>query len=259
MTRAIDLNADVGEECGDDAALLPVVTSASVAAGGHAGGGDVLDATVRLALACGVSVGAHPSYPDRAGFGRISRAADHDTVSVSAFVQEQVAAVAAACTAHGARLAHVKAHGALYADVAADVAQAWAFLEGIRMAVADGTVDAAIAVVGPPSAVLVHACADASVRYVVEAFADRAYAPDGSLVPRTQEGSVLTDAAAVLDQVRRIVLDDEVIASDGTRIPLHAETLCLHGDTPGAVRLARLVRSDLESRGVVLRPVVGTM
>jgi 5-oxoprolinase (ATP-hydrolysing) subunit A len=254
VTRVIDLNADIGEECGDDAGLLRVITSASVAAGGHAGGGEVLAATVRLARDSGVAVGAHPSYPDRSGFGRVSRAGDHDSESVRAFVHEQVTAVAAACAHDGIRLAHVKPHGALYADVATDAALAASFLDGIGRALADGVAADAVAVVGPPSPSLAQACARRHLHYVVEAFADRAYAADGSLLPRRAPGAVLTDEHAVLAQVRRIVLDDEIVAGDGSRVRVRAETICLHGDTPGAVRLARLVRSDLEGRGVEIRP-----
>ena len=245
----IDLNADVGEECGDDAALFAVVTTASVAAGGHAGGGQVLIETVRLAAAAGVTIGAHPSYPDRDGFGRVSRASDHGPTGIAGFVREQVLDVARACTGHGAALSHVKAHGALYADAANDADLAAAFLDGVAVAVSElGVGD--LAVMGMPGTALSRLCAERRVPFLAEAFADRAYAPDGSLVPRGTEGAVIHDPDLAAAQAVRLATDGVVIAVDGTRVSVPAVTVCLHGDTPGAVALARRVRADLEAAGV---------
>ena len=157
MPFVVDLNADVGEECGDDASLLGIVTTANVAAGGHAGGGDVLLETVGLAARARVAVGAHPSYPDRADFGRISRADAHDRTSITAFVREQVLTVAAACAEHRVVLSHVKAHGALYHDAAADGALTSAFLDGVQSAARD-LGGAGLPVMGMPGTVLEHAC-----------------------------------------------------------------------------------------------------
>ena len=245
----IDLNADVGEECGDDAALFSVVTTANVAAGGHAGGGAVLARTVRLAVAAGVAVGAHPSYPDRAGFGRVSRADEHGPAGVAAFVREQVVLVASHCQEQGTRLGHVKAHGALYGDVAHDEVLAHAFLDGVGEA-AETVGGAPLAVMGQPGTLLARACDERGVAFWAEAFADRAYASDGTLVPRQVPGAVIADPDQVAARAVRLALAGEVRAVDGADIRVPAVTVCLHGDTPGAVVLARRVRAELEANGV---------
>jgi UPF0271 protein len=251
MPFVVDLNADVGEECGDDASLLAIVTTANVAAGGHAGGGDVLLETVGLAARARVAVGAHPSYPDRADFGRISRADMHDPTSISVFVREQVLAVAAACAAHNVGLSHVKAHGALYHDAATAPALAAAFLDGVQWAASDLGVSG-IPVVGMPGTALEHACRQRGLAFMAEAFADRAYSPDGSLLPRSEPGAVLDDPGEVAERVLRLVTEGQVLAVDGSDLRVPAATVCLHGDTPGAVEMARRVRQRLEERGVVV-------
>jgi 5-oxoprolinase (ATP-hydrolysing) subunit A len=256
MPLEVDLNADVGEECGDDAALLAVVTTASVAAGGHAGGGEVLVETVRMAVRAGVAVGAHPSYPDRGEFGRVSRAADHDAVAIRAFVRDQVLSVAAACHAHGIALSHVKAHGALYNDVAADADLASVFVDGVQAAGRDlGGAD--LRIMGMPGTELDRVCSARGLGFLAEAFADRAYAPDGSLVPRGVPGAVLHDAGVVADRVLRLVTDGRVRAIDGTELSIPAMTVCLHGDTPGSVEMARLVRRRLEANGITITAPAG--
>lgn len=245
----IDLNADVGEECADDAALFAVVTTASVAAGGHAGGGPVLAQAVRMAVAAGVAVGAHPSYPDREGFGRVSQAALHRPPDIAAFVREQVLAVAQACHDHRAMLSHVKAHGALYADAARDADLAAAFLDGVAEADRQLAGDP-LAVMGMPGTVLAQLSADRGVPFLAEAFADRGYAPDGLLVPRQAEGAVIHDPDVVTARAVRLAVEGLVLAVDGTPVPVPAVTVCLHGDTPGAVHLAHRVRRGLEEAGV---------
>lgn len=251
MAIVIDLNADVGEERGDDKALFGIVTSANVAAGGHAGGGGVLQETVQLAAFAGVRVGAHPSYPDRGQFGRVSRARDHDADGVAEFVTTQVLEVAAACALHSVPLGHVKAHGALYNDAVADVDLAMAFLGGVlRAGVELG--EGRLSVMGIPGSALQRACERAEVPFLAEAFADRLYAPDGSLVSRLRPGAVITDHEAVTRQALGVALEGVVVASDGTRIPMPAVTLCVHGDTPGAVGMSRQVRTALEANGVAV-------
>jgi 5-oxoprolinase (ATP-hydrolysing) subunit A len=252
----IDLNADVGEECGDDAALFDIVTSANVAAGGHAGGGDVLTEAVRLAVAASVRVGAHPSYPDRVGFGRVSQAHAHDATAIADFVCEQVLAVASACASHGVQLSHAKAHGALYNDAAADERTAVAFLAGVRRA---GAVlgPGPIPVLGLHGTLLHAACMRQGIPFVAEAFADRAYAPDGTLVPRDRPGAVLADPGAAARQAVGIARLGSVTAIDGTRVAVTAATVCLHGDSPDAVLMARRVRSELERQGVRIRAIGG--
>ncbi len=250
---AIDLNADVGEERGDDAALFGVVTSANVAAGGHAGGGSVLDETIRLASGAGVGIGAHPSYADRAGFGRVSQAHTHDVAAITTLVREQVLVVASACADHGVRLSHVKAHGALYHDVAGDDRLAAAFLAGVAQAAADMG-SSGLPVMGMPASALEHVSRRSGVPYLAEAFADRAYQADGSLVPRDREGAVLHDPEVVVERALRIAVESRVVSVDGSVVDVPAVTLCLHGDTPGAVELARRIRDHLEAHGVTIAP-----
>lgn len=245
---SIDLNADVGEECGDDAALLAVVTTANVAAGGHAGGGAVLAQTVAHAVRSEVAVGAHPSYADRDAFGRVSRLPDHDHDSLSAIVREQVRTVARSCHEHGTTLTHVKAHGALYHDVVAHDAASRAFVRAVADAAeALGT---PIAVLGPPAPAVQRQVQAVGLRYLVEAFADRRYLPDGTLVPRSADDAVLHDPEQVVEQALSLAREQRVRTSTGTTIHVDAASLCLHGDTPGAVALAGAVRAALEAEGI---------
>lgn len=250
-SRAIDLNADVGEECGDDAALLAIVTSASIAAGAHAGGGDVLRRTIAGAHERGVAIGAHPSYPDRAGFGRTSHLHSHDARSLRALVRAQVLDVASACADQGASLRHVKAHGALYHDVAAHEEAA----EGFLLAVVDvmAEIGSRISIVGPPASSMQAAVDRRGMAYLVEAFADRRYLPDGRLQPRSEPGSVLQDPAEAAAQALSIAMVGEVRATDGETIVMTADSLCLHGDTPGAVAHAIAVRAALEAEGIAVQ------
>lgn len=251
----MDLNADLGEEAGADDALLAIVTSANVAAGGHAGGGRVLERTVRLAAERQVAVGAHPSYPDREDFGRISRAADYDDDALRQVIREQVLVVAGACVDAGTVMTHVKAHGALYADAAVLASVAQAFVSAVveverELAHTSGM----LAVMGMPGTALEEVCRSSGVPYIAEAFADRAYTPEGTLVPRHQAGALVHDADAVAARVRQLVVDGTLTAVDGSRIPLRADSLCVHGDTPGAVAIARAVRRVLEEEGVTIAP-----
>jgi len=231
---AIDLNADVGEGAGDDAALLALVTSANVACGFHAGDALTMQRTVEAAARSGVAVGAHPGYADRAGFGREPRAIPAE--QVFAEVLYQVGALQALCRPLGVRLAHVKPHGALYNQAARDEVLALAIARAVAAASGD------LVLVGlAASAPLQRAAAAAGLRFAAEAFADRRYAEDGTLVPRSEPGSVLTDPAAVAAQAL-------AIARAG-----RADTLCLHGDTPGALDNARAVRAALRAAGFQVR------
>lgn len=249
---SIDLNADLGEECGNDDALLRIVTTANVAAGGHAGGGDVLMRTVTAAGQLGVAVGAHPSYLDREGFGRTSLLHQHDSLSLSALVRDQTLAVAAACADQGVVMTHVKAHGAMYHDIAADERAAEAFVDAVvHVSRHSGS---ELAVMGAPRTALHRACLSADVAYISEAFADRAYRPDGTLAPRSARGGVIHDVESVVQQALALAVDATVVATDGTVIEVEADSLCVHGDTPDAVRLAAHVRAALEARGITITP-----
>ena len=242
----MDLNADLGEGM-DDGPILPFITSANVACGLHAGGPLIMERTVGQALSRGVRVGAHPGYPDRENFGR--NAMDLPLEEVRALVLYQVAALDAFVRAGGGRLSHVKAHGALYNRAARDALLARAIAEAVRAYRDD------LVLVGLAGSAQVTEARALGLRAAGEAFADRRYLPDGSLMPRSQAGSVLQDAAEAAEQALRIAREACVVASDGSRVRVDAETLCLHGDTPGAVEIARNVRERLESSGVRVVPL----
>jgi len=241
----IDLNADVGELAGQDEALMGCITSANVACGAHAGDTASMRATVRLALANGVAVGAHPSFPDREGFGR--RDLGMTPAAVTAFVIEQVRALAVIAADEGVRLQHVKPHGALFNVAVVDRSIA----DAIAAAVA--SVDASLMLFGLPDSQLVAAGVAAGLRTAREIFADRAYRFDGTLLPRTEAGAVIHDADRVLTRVVTMVRDRVVVAVDGTRVPLDFDTMCVHGDTPGAADLAARIRAALVSAGIEVK------
>jgi UPF0271 protein len=242
----IDLNADVGEGM-DDGALLPFLTSVNVACGLHAGGPEVMDRTVALALERGVRVGAHPGYDDRANFGRLD--VELSDAAATSLVLFQIGALQAFVRAHGGKLAHVKPHGALYNRAARDPALALAICEGVRRARAD------LVVVGLSGSRLVAAANALGLPAAGEAFADRRYLPDGTLMPRKEKGSVLTDPEEAAEQALLIAQDGFVISSAGTRVDVRAQTVCLHGDTPGAPLIARAVRERLESANIRVAPL----
>jgi UPF0271 protein len=242
----MDLNADLGEGM-DDAPILPFLTSANVACGLHAGGPLVMERTVALALSRGVRVGAHPGYADRESFGRI--AVDLPLEEVRALVLYQLGALDGFVRARGGRLSHVKAHGALYNRAAKDGALARAIAEAVRAFRGD------LVLVGLAGSAQLDAARAVGLRAAGEAFADRRYLADGSLMPRAQAGAVLHDASAAAEQAERIAHEGCVVASDGSRVRVDAETLCMHGDTPGAVEIARAVRARLEEGGVRIAPL----
>ena len=246
--RTIDLNADVGELpelASVEEELLEVVTSVNVACGGHAGDEASMERVVRAALARGVAIGAHPSYPDRAGFGR--RATSLPGELLAGTVAEQVAALLEVVARCGARLSHVKPHGALYNAAAKDPALARAIAEGVAR-VAPGVV-----LVGLAGSEMLGAFAGAGFRIAGEAFADRGYEPDGSLTPRGRPGALKETPEGAARQALSIARDGEVYAAGGTRVPLHARTICLHSDTPGAPAFARAIAERLREAGVEIR------
>jgi len=252
VALTIDLNSDVGESfgaysMGDDVPLMRVITSANIAAGFHAGDPSVLRATVRLARANAVAVGAHPGFSDLAGFGR--REMQLTAREAEDLVLYQVAAVAGVAAAEGVRLRHVKPHGALYNLAARDSGLARAIARAVA------AFDSTLALFGPPGSALIEAGQAEGLRVAAEGFADRAYNPDGSLVSRASPGSVLTDAAAVIARAIRMVEKQSTTAIDGTVIPMKVNTLCIHGDTPGAPALAAALRRGLEAAGIAVAPV----
>jgi len=249
--RKIDLNADLGEGFGrwhltEDEALLSVVTSANVACGFHAGDAVTMRAVCSWAAARGVRIGAQVSYRDLAGFGR--RSMDVPADELAAEVAYQIGALRVFAEAAGSRVAYVKPHGALYNRAVHDDEQAGAIVSGVLLA------GGGLPVLGLPGSRLHARAAEAGLPVVAEAFADRAYTARGTLVPRTEEGAVVSDAAAVVERAVTMATSGVVTAVSGERVDVRARSLCLHGDTAGAVELARTVRGALESAGVRVEP-----
>lgn len=239
----LDLNADVGEGFPEiDAALMPLISSANIACGLHAGDMHTMARTVGLAVQSGVSVGAHPGYDDREGFGRRPKALPpNDVLELMLY---QLGALDAIARATGTSVQHVKPHGALYNQAEVDRKLAVAIISGIR------AFDPTLRFVGRAGSAMQEAAAALGHPFTAEAFADRRYRGDGTLQPRSEPGSVIEDADQVADQVRSLVTEGEVRASDGSRVPIAFQSLCLHGDTPGAPSLAVRVREQLTACGV---------
>jgi len=225
--KSIDLNADVGEDCGQDAALMRCITSANVACGVHAGSVAVMRETISLAREHGVGVGAHPSFPDREHFGR--REIQLPSAEIADLVIRQIESLGAVAANEGVRLMHVKPHGALYNVAVRDRRVA----DAIAGAVA--SIDRSLVLLGLPKSELIAAARAAGLQTAGEAFADRAYRPDGTLVPRTEPGAVIDDPEEVLARVAGLAARPDV------------ETICVHGDTPGAAELALKIRAALQA------------
>ena len=249
----IDLNADLGESfgrwtLGDDEAMLDVVTSANVACGFHAGDPRGLLRVCEQAAGRGVVIGAQVGYRDLAGFGR--RFIDVDPADLMADVIYQIGALQGICLAAGTVVRYVKPHGALYNALVHHEAQAAAVVEAVRR------VDESLPLLGLPGSVLLGLADAAGLPTVTEAFTDRAYLSDGSLVPRSRDGAVLHDPDTVAARAVRLVVTGEVEAADGAPLRIDAASLCVHGDSPGAVSMATAVRAGLEAAGVRLAPFV---
>ncbi|HEU5218243.1 MAG TPA: 5-oxoprolinase subunit PxpA [Gemmatimonadales bacterium] len=250
---SVDLNADIGESFGrytlpGEDELLTLITSANVACGFHAADPQVMQRTVSAATGRGVTIGAHPSYPDRVGFGR--RELSASPAEIAADVTYQVGALDAFCRAAGTRVRYVKLHGALYHRAARDrdVAKAVAF--ALRQ------LDSDLIVLCLEGSALLQAAAETGLDVAREAFVDRAYQPDGQLVPRGMPGAVLEDVAAIAERALRMVQDKHVVAVDGTRCMVRADSLCVHGDGAKAVEIVRAVRQRFEAGGISLAPFV---
>lgn len=244
----MDLNADLGESfgrwtLGDDERLVPHLTSANLACGFHAGDFRVMEATVALCRRTGVAVGAQPGYPDLLGFGR--RPMPFEPDEVESIVRYQIGALEAFCRANGVEMQHVKPHGALYNQAATDPALAAAIARAV------GRFSRELLFFGLASSEpMASAAADAGLRFVPEAFADRAYLADGTLQPRGVAGAVISDPAVAAARAVDIAVSASVEAVDGTRVTIRAESICCHGDTPGAVEISAAVRRGLEAAGV---------
>ena len=243
--RAIDLNADLGEGMGDDAAMLDIVTSANVACGLHAGDAATMRRTAAACAARAVAVGAHVSFDDRSHFGRREMVLGRD--EVTRLVLGQLEAMRDCAAAVGTRLRHVKPHGALYNMAARDHALAAAIAAAVR------AFDPALALFGLSGSASIEEARRAGLTAVSEVFADRGYRRDGSLVPRNEPGALIDMPAAVARRAVEFAQAGHVQSVDGDRVAVQADTICMHGDTPGAVALARAVREALEAEGFVLR------
>jgi UPF0271 protein len=242
---SIDLNADLGEGDANDQDLMDVVSSCNIACGGHAGDETSMQVTARLAIAGGVAIGAHPGYPDVAGFGR--RKAFLVGPDLQKSIVSQIDTLATIVGRAGGTLRHVKPHGALYDDARRDASVA-ALIVSATQTAAPGA-----AIVGPPQSALQRLAGEAGLGFIVEAFVDRAYRPDGTLVPRSAPGAVHANINTITTQAVSLACDGQVTTEDGSVISIAVETLCLHGDTPDAGIAARAVRDVLRANGVSIR------
>ena len=249
LSLSVDLNCDLGEGCGDDAAMMRLISSANVACGGHAGDDTTMRDTAHAALAHGVRIGAHPSFEDREGFGRRAMP-DVSAAKVERLVARQIEALQDIAALADHCVTHVKPHGALsnLACVEIDLAR------GIATAIR--SVDRNLVFVVLPHSQMERAAIDAGLPIAREVYADRAYDDQAMLVPRTLPGAVLHDAAAIAARVLRMVQDREIVALSGKRIAVDIDTVCVHGDTPGAVEMARAIRQTLTASGVAIAPFV---
>jgi len=242
----IDLNADLGEGSGSDEALLDLVSSANIACGWHAGGSNAMRDCVRLALAKGVAIGAHPSFHDPANFGR--KEMDLPAEDIYAGILYQLGALAAIAQAQGGRIVHVKPHGALYNQAARDSAIADAIVSAVH------DFDPSLAIFGLANSGFIETARQAGLAAIEEGFADRGYRADGSLVPRSEPGALIESEDEMLEHVLSMVRDKRVRTVDGTWVPLNVRTLCLHGDGPHALAFARRLRAVLESNNIDVQP-----
>ncbi|MCH1883130.1 5-oxoprolinase subunit PxpA [Agrococcus sp. ARC_14] len=250
----IDLNSDLGENVpdrmvSDDAAMLRIVTSANVSCGFHAGSPEGIAATLRAAVEQGVAIGAHPGYRDYEGFGRVAR--DVDSATLQAHVEYQLGALQALAGAAGGRAVYVKPHGALYNTIARHERQAKDVVAAIR------AVDPSLVLLGLAGAVVLDIAERAGLATAAEAFADRAYTSEGLLVSRNERGSVLHDPMLVASRMVRLAREGVVEAIDGTDVAVRAESICVHGDSAGAIAMARATREALEAAGVTIAPFAG--
>jgi UPF0271 protein len=239
----IDLNADLGETVNDYLDLLPIITSANVACGAHAGGGELLKETVRACVASGVQVGAHPSYPDRDNFGRISMKNDFSKEELTELISNQIELVLTELKHNGSALTHVKAHGALYNDAVVDVAVAEALVEAVKVY--------GVPVFGLPNSALETVAKKHGLAFIPEGYMDRAYTSLGTLVPRTIPGAVLSHDQA-LTQIAELAVSGTIQSIDGVVLDLNLQTLCIHADTPDAATTAQAVKAIFEANDIVI-------
>jgi UPF0271 protein len=248
----IDLNSDLGESFGNykigmDDQLMKYISSANIACGFHAGDPIIMEKTIRLALENIVAIGAHPGYPDLVGFGR--RNMNVSLEELKAMVKYQVAAIKGMTKSLGGKLQHVKPHGAMYNQAAADIDMATAIAEGIK------EIDPNLIFMGLANSCMQEAADNVGLIFASEVFADRAYTNEGKLVARSREGAVIHDAEVVCERVLGMVTDGKVKSIDGTEIPLKADTICIHGDNPAAFDLAVKIYESLQENKITIKPL----
>jgi UPF0271 protein len=247
----MDVNCDLGEGVGEedhDSAIMTHITSASIACGGHVGDPETMATTVRTAIAAGVVVGAHPSYPDRENFGRVSVAIE--PADLTRTVADQLEALIDVCAGLDTSVQYVKLHGALYNDAARNASIAEAVLDGITL------LDASLPILTLPDSALGKLARDRGIRVFTEAFPDRGYQPDGTLTPRTHPNAVIHDPARVAERALRLVQHGLIDASDGFEIAVDADSICIHGDAPNAVDAAAAISDALSRHGITPQPFV---
>ena len=245
MRRSIDINCDMGEGCGNDAALMPYISSANISCGYHAGDAATMRETIELAARHGVAVGAHPSYRDRENFGRTD--VELSAAELRTLILEQLEIFAGACREIGVTISHVKPHGALYNRSARDAAVARTIAEAVL------EFDAGLTLYGLAQSHSTEEARKLGLKAADEAFADRAYEPDGSLVSRRKQNALINSPEIAAAQALHIALGGGVVAIDGSNVQLSAETICVHGDGPNAAAIARTIRSAFELAGVVIK------
>ena len=252
--KTIDLNADIGEAdnpawAASEAAIVEAISSANIACGGHAGDAASMRLTVRNAKAAGVTIGAHPAYPDRANFGRTSLTLGEDieAKTLSETLRAQIMDLAEICYSEDVRLAYVKPHGALYNDSVFDAEKA----ELIARVIAD--LDMELSFLGGPNSQMGRAAKTHDLTFVAEGFIDRRYTDDGHLLSRKLDGAVIQDPAARLAQARALATTGEVLTASGTTLKLETGSLCVHGDSPGAVATAHQARAAIEAEGLIIK------
>lgn len=250
--KSIDLNCDMGEsfgawKMGNDAGIMPSISSVSIACGFHAGDPSTIAATVRLAASHGVAIGAHPSFPDLEGFGR--REMSMSPSEIYHHVSYQVAAVKGICEMNGEALHHVKPHGALYNQAAGDARIAAAISKAVR------DISGELVLYGLSGSHLISQAESLGLRTASEVFADRTYTDDGRLTPRTEKDALIEESGTAVGQVLKMIETGSVTSVSGAEVPIKAETVCIHGDGPHAVEFAKEVRANLDRRGITVRTV----
>lgn len=245
MPQLIDLNCDMGEGFDTDASIMPLISSVNIACGYHAGDESTIRKTIALALEHHVAIGAHPSYPDRQGFGRNEM--DCTASEIHQFIVEQVELIRSIASQMGARLHHVKPHGALYNISAKDAVTAGAIAGAIH------EIDPALVLYGLPDSASTKAAHAIGLRYANEVFSDRTYTDDGHLTPRSEPLALITDEEKCIEQVLMMVLDGKVRSVSGKLIPIKADTICIHGDGPQAFSFAKRIREAIEKNEIQIK------